>query len=292
MGGRLGSFFTGARGGQPCTLSASQDFGFMGDDSIMSLTFSLIIEYQHWIEMGSSESVLSQVLYTWHQPLLPLTQNVNFPKKFSAGKGMMCLSAEPGQCTAQVPGSFASVPLFLLVPKALEKRRSKVWYDLLDYWNFEELLWTCLGLPWWLRRWRLCLQCRKPSFHFWVGKIPWRRKWQTSQYSCLENPMDRRAWQANSLWGRKESDTTEWLTLFTSCELSLFPGVQVNSGIYLVFRGLCKPGWKQVFYSWNQPETRPVSGCEFSRLRDASFYYCFVVCLFSVKQTSHQPPFR
>ena len=32
------------------------------------------------------------------------------------------------------------------------------------------------------------------------------------QYSCLGKPMDRRAWQA-SLWGRKESDTTEQLTL-------------------------------------------------------------------------------
>ena len=28
------------------------------------------------------------------------------------------------------------------------------------------------------------------------------------QYSCLENPMDRGAWRA-SLWGHKESDTTE-----------------------------------------------------------------------------------
>ena len=28
-----------------------------------------------------------------------------------------------------------------------------------------------------------------------VGKTPWRRKWQL-QYSCLENPMDRGAWQA------------------------------------------------------------------------------------------------
>ena len=33
------------------------------------------------------------------------------------------------------------------------------------------------------------------------------------QYSCLENPMDRGAWQAYSPWGRKGSDTTEWLTL-------------------------------------------------------------------------------
>ena len=25
------------------------------------------------------------------------------------------------------------------------------------------------------------------------GKIPWRRAWQPTQYSCLENPMDRGA---------------------------------------------------------------------------------------------------
>ena len=34
------------------------------------------------------------------------------------------------------------------------------------------------------------------------------------QYSCLENPMDTGDWQATySPWGRKESDTTEQLTL-------------------------------------------------------------------------------
>ena len=31
------------------------------------------------------------------------------------------------------------------------------------------------------------------------------------QYSCLENSMDRGNWEANSPWGRKESDTNEWL---------------------------------------------------------------------------------
>ena len=28
-----------------------------------------------------------------------------------------------------------------------------------------------------------------------VRKIPWRRKWQPLQYSCLENPMDKEAWK-------------------------------------------------------------------------------------------------
>ena len=33
------------------------------------------------------------------------------------------------------------------------------------------------------------------------------------QYSCLENPMDRRAWRGYSPGDHKESDTTEQLTL-------------------------------------------------------------------------------
>ena len=30
---------------------------------------------------------------------------------------------------------------------------------------------------WWLRWQRICLQCRRPGFDPWVGKIPWKRKW-------------------------------------------------------------------------------------------------------------------
>ena len=33
------------------------------------------------------------------------------------------------------------------------------------------------GLPWWLRWQRICLQCGRPGFDPWVGKIPWRRAW-------------------------------------------------------------------------------------------------------------------
>ena len=37
---------------------------------------------------------------------------------------------------------------------------------------------TSEGLPWWLRQWRICLQCRQLRFDPWVRKIPWRREWQ------------------------------------------------------------------------------------------------------------------
>ena len=42
-------------------------------------------------------------------------------------------------------------------------------------------------------------QCRKPKRHrldLWVGKIPYRRKCNPFQYSCLGDPMDRGGWQA------------------------------------------------------------------------------------------------
>ena len=29
-----------------------------------------------------------------------------------------------------------------------------------------------------------------------LGRFPWRRKWQPTQYSCLEKSMDRGAWRA------------------------------------------------------------------------------------------------
>ena len=40
----------------------------------------------------------------------------------------------------------------------------------------------------------LCLQCGKPWFSPWVGKIPGEGNGNPLQYSCLENPMDTGAW--------------------------------------------------------------------------------------------------
>ena len=39
-------------------------------------------------------------------------------------------------------------------------------------------------------------RCKRLGLDPWVGKIPWRRAWQPLQYFCLENSMDRGAWQA------------------------------------------------------------------------------------------------
>ena len=41
-----------------------------------------------------------------------------------------------------------------------------------------------------------CRRHRRCGFDPWVGKIPWRRKWQPLQYSYLGNSMDRVCWWA------------------------------------------------------------------------------------------------
>ena len=43
-----------------------------------------------------------------------------------------------------------------------------------------------------------CRRHKRCKFDPSVKKIPWRRAWQPTPYSCLENPMDREAWQATA----------------------------------------------------------------------------------------------
>ena len=83
-----------------------------------------------------------------------------------------------------------------------------------------------------------CLKCTLPTFNIqnmlktyricgrhgldsWVRKIPWRKKWQPLQYSCLENPMDIRTWWATA-HGLTESDTTTFAYKTARCTF-LYP---------------------------------------------------------------------
>ena len=59
-------------------------------------------------------------------------------------------------------------------------------------------------------RWeRICLQCRRPRFNPWIGKILWRRKWQPTPVFLPGKSYGQRSLAGYSPWGRKESDTTE-----------------------------------------------------------------------------------
>ena len=50
---------------------------------------------------------------------------------------------------------------------------------------------------------------RETGFDPWVGKIPWRRKWQSTPVFLPGESHGQRSLAGYSPWGRKESDTTE-----------------------------------------------------------------------------------
>ena len=64
-------------------------------------------------------------------------------------------------------------------------------------------------VPWWLWQDRVCLQCRRPGFDPWVGKIPWRKKWQPIPVLLPGELHGQRSLASPSLWGCKELDMTE-----------------------------------------------------------------------------------
>ena len=72
--------------------------------------------------------------------------------------------------------------------------------------------------PWWFRQWRVCLQCRRSRFDPWVGKIPWRRKWQPTPVSLPGKSQWQRSLAGYSPQGCKELDTTEQLHFLSFSE--------------------------------------------------------------------------
>ena len=78
-------------------------------------------------------------------------------------------------------------------------------------WQNKQTFQNCIGLLWWLRWQSICLQCERPGFNTWVGKIPCRRKWQPTPGLLPGKSRGWRSLVSYSPCGRKESDTTEWL---------------------------------------------------------------------------------
>ena len=71
-------------------------------------------------------------------------------------------------------------------------------------------------LCWWIRWWRIRLQFRSLRFDPWVGKIPWRRKWQPTPALLPGESHGQRNLAGYSPWGcRVRYDwvaNTDWLT--------------------------------------------------------------------------------
>ena len=92
-----------------------------------------------------------------------------------------------------------------------------------------------LDTPWaslWLSRWSVCLQCGRAVFNPWVGKIPWRRRWQHTPVFLPGESHGEWSLVGYSPWGHKESDTTEQLTLMLCrfCSINPFRPCSEYSG--------------------------------------------------------------
>ena len=83
-------------------------------------------------------------------------------------------------------------------------------------------------VPWWAcgNESLQCKRLRRCRFSPWVGKIPWWKKRQSLQYSCLENPKDKgvwkstvhrvtKSWTAQSDWAC--TDTCKWMAESLCC---------------------------------------------------------------------------
>ena len=54
-----------------------------------------------------------------------------------------------------------------------------------------------------------CRRCKGHEFDPWVGKIPWRRKWQSTPVFLPRKFHGQRSLVGYSAWGHKELDVTE-----------------------------------------------------------------------------------
>ena len=76
--------------------------------------------------------------------------------------------------------------------------------------------WPGCRLPRWLSSKESACQhrrCRRRGFSPWGGKIPWRREWLPTPILLPGESHGQRSLVDYSLWGRKESDTTEQPTM-------------------------------------------------------------------------------
>ena len=91
-------------------------------------------------------------------------------------------------------------PLGLSLPWKNRKREQiRAWHELqmLSFSLFGALRDNSGGTSWWSSGWNseLLMQDLTPGLHPWVGKILWRRKWQSIPVFLPENSHGQRSWQ-------------------------------------------------------------------------------------------------
>jgi len=134
----------------------------------------------------------------------------------------------------------------------------------LHYFTYCSQKWVII---WWLRQYRIHLQFRRPKFDPWFGKIPWRWAWQRTPV-FLPGKLSE---ESGGLcpWGRKELDTTEWLTHkhphFKSCN---YPMSQLYFCLLYLSKTKAQRGEVTFLRSYSKPTVEPGFKPKYPRLQD------------------------
>ena len=128
-------------------------------------------------------------------------------------------------------------------------------------------MYVFIGLPRWHSGkespWE-CRRLKRQGFDLWVGRIPWRRKWQPTPVFL---PGKFHGQRSLVLWGCKESDTTEHAHTHIFITLESIPSNQIAESHG---NSMCKllrnyqtvsQGWCGIFPSQKQCIRVPVSPC-------------------------------
>ena len=113
------------------------------------------------------------------------------------------------------------------------------------------------GHPKWLNCKEPSCQCSWYGFNLWVGKIPWRRKWQPTPVFLPGESHGQKSLAGYSPWGRKESDTTEQLThTLLEKEMATHPNILAWEVPHTEESGGLQPmGPQRVGHNWANTRT-------------------------------------
>ena len=128
-------------------------------------------------------------------PTYLVKQQLDEPTSRSASPQTQIESLDPSSTQCQLPSDYRWMAQALHILKAASHPKSL-------FCN------STVGLPWWLSGEESC-QCRRYGFNPWVGKTPWRRKWQPIPVFLSGESHGQRSLAGYSPWSCKESDTTE-----------------------------------------------------------------------------------
>ena len=117
------------------------------------------------------------------------------------------------------------------------------------------------------------------GFDSWVGKIPWRRKWQPAPVSLPGKFHGRRSLAGYSPWGHKESDMTEQFHFHRI----LVPNQRLNPGTWQWKHGVLTTGLNHaldILYCQEGPVSTKI--CASTTIYTLIFFICSCIYLFNI----------